>query len=58
MKFFCGISLQSKSGGGGGIQKSGYDGSQLLSVETGGTGTGVGGTGAGVGGTGVLEEDF
>ena len=30
MNRFCGISLQSKSGGGGGIQKSGYEGSQLL----------------------------
>jgi flagellar motor switch protein FliN/FliY len=29
VNLFCEISPQSKSGGGGGIQKSGYDGSQL-----------------------------
>ena len=29
VNLFCGISLQSRSGGGEGIQKSGYDGSQL-----------------------------
>jgi len=32
VNLFCGISLQSKSGGGEGIQKSGYDGSQLSSI--------------------------
>lgn len=32
-KFLYGMSLQSKSGGGGGMQTVGYDGSQLLRYE-------------------------
>jgi hypothetical protein len=38
------MSLQSRSGGGGGIQKSGYDGAQF---PTAGAGAGVGGGGGG-----------
>ena len=49
LKFFFEISLQSKSGGGDGIQTSGYEGSQS------GVGSGSGGVGSGPGvGSGSL----